>query len=201
MNTFRRYLPWFALAIIALLLVTAAVTLTRPYTFHGSIIQGDYQAPDFNLNDGKGGQFQLAQQRGKVILVFFGFTNCPDVCPTTMADFEQIHQRLGKDAEKVDFVFITVDPDRDTPQVTAQYAARFDPAFYGLSGTEQQLDPVWKAYGVYRQLDKQSPTDTSYNVEHSSQVYAVDPSGNLRLTFVYGTPVDDMLQDVRHLLK
>ncbi len=89
---------------------------------------------------------------------------------------------------------------RDTQQVSAQYAARFDPAFYGLSGTEQQLDPVWKAYGVYRKLDKKSPTDTSYEVEHSTQVYAVDPKGNLRLTFAYGTPVDDILQDVRHLI-
>lgn len=200
MNFSRRLLLWIGLGVLIVLLATAAVTLTRPYVFHGSVIQDTYPAPEFSLTDGKGGQFDLAQQRGKVVLVFFGFTNCPDVCPTTMADFEQIRQRLGKDADKVEFVFITVDPDRDTQQVAAQYAARFDPAFYGLSGTEQQLDPVWKAYGVYRKLDKKSPTDTSYNVDHSSQVYAIDPSGNLRLTFSYGTSVDDMLQDVRHLI-
>src|SRR5512133_879579 len=149
MSPIRRYLPWLGLALLALLLVTAAVTLTRPYTYHGSVIQGTFPAPDFSLPDGKGAQFQLTQQRGKVVLIFFGFTNCPDICPTTMADFEQVRQRLGNDGDKVDFVFVTVDPDRDTPQVTAQYAARFDAAFYGLSGTEQQLDPVWKAYGVY----------------------------------------------------
>jgi protein SCO1 len=201
MNSSRSYLLWSGLALLVLVLVTAAVTLTRPYIFHGSVIQDTYQAPDFSLPDGRGTEFHLAEQRGKVVLIFFGFTNCPDICPTTLADFKQVYQRLGKDADKVDFVYITVDPDRDTPQEIADYAARFEPSFYGLSGTEQQLKPVWKSYGVYRKLDKQSPTDTSYEVEHSTQVYAIDPSGNLRLTFAYGTPVDDILQDVRHLIK
>ncbi len=200
----RRYSLWFGLAVVAGLLVAAAVAslvaAARPYTNHGSVIQQDFKAPDLSLPDGKGESFQLAQQRGKVVVMFFGFTHCPDICPTTMADFARIHQRLGKDAGRVDFVFISVDPDRDTPQITAQYAAKFDPSFVGLSGTEQQLTPVWKAYGVYRQLDKKSPTDTNYNVEHSTQIYLVDPSGNLRITYSYGTPVDDMLQDIRHLL-
>ncbi len=199
----RRYAIWIGLGVLAALLVVAAVTVTRPYNFHGSVIQQPFQAPDFSLAGAKpsGAPFKLSAQRGQVVLIFFGYTHCPDVCPTTMADFEQIHQRLGKDAGRVKFVFITVDPGRDTPQVVSQYAARFDPAFVGLSGTEQQLAPVWKAYGVYHQIDKKSPTDTNYNVEHSTQVYLVDPSGNLRLTYSYGTPVDDILQDVRHLLR
>jgi protein SCO1/2 len=196
----RRYAIWIGLGLLAGLLLVAAVTFTRPYTFRGSAIQQPYQAPDFTLSDGEGVPFQLSAQRGHLVLIFFGYTSCPDVCPTTMDDFKQIRQRLGQDASRVEFVFITVDPTRDTPQVASQYAARFDPTFVGLSGTEQQLDPVWKAYGVYRKLDKANPNDTSYAVEHSTQVYLVDGSGNLRLTYSYGTPTDDILQDIRHLL-
>ncbi len=197
----RRYLIWIGLGLLVALLAVAAVTVNRPYIFHGSAIQQPFQAPDFSLGDGKGGQFHLAGQRGRLVVLFFGYTHCPDVCPTTMADFAQLYQRLGKDAGRVTFVFITVDPGRDTSQVVSQYAARFNPAFVGLSGTEQQLDPVWKAYGVYHQLDKKSPTDTNYTVEHSTQIYLVDTSGDLRLTYSYGTPVDDIFQDMRYLLK
>src|SRR5512133_2586296 len=197
----RRFILWAGLGLLAGLLVAAAVTVSRPYTFHGSVIQQAYRAPDFSLAEGEGSSFHLADQRGKVVLVFFGFTNCPDVCPTTLADFKQIHQRLGKQGDRTEFVFITVDPDRDTPQIASRYAENFDPAFVGLSGTEQQLEPVWKAYGVYRKLDKTSSTDTTYEVEHSTQIYLIDPDGNLRITYSYGTPVDDILQDVRYLLK
>jgi protein SCO1 len=200
MNVLRRSPLWLGLGILVVLLVATAATFAHPYSFHGSVIQDTYPAPDFRLIDNQGRQFQLTQQHGKVVLIFFGFTNCSDICPTTMADFKQISQRLGKDAGKVDFVFITVDPDRDTPQITAQYVAQFDPAFYGLSGTEQELKPVWEGYGVYRKLNRQNPADTSYEVEHSTQIYAIDPSGNLRLTFSYGTSIDNMLQDVRYLI-
>ncbi len=197
----RRYLLFTGLGLLVVLVVAAAVTLNRPYTFRGSLIQPPFPAPDFTLPGGGNAPFHLADQRGRVVLIFFGYTHCPDVCPITMASFEQISQRLGKDASRVDFVFITVDPGRDTIQVSSRYAEGFNASFIGLSGTEQQLTPVWKAYGVYRKLDKTGPTDTNYAVEHSSQVYLIDPSGSLRLTYAYGTPVDDMLQDIRYLLK
>lgn len=197
----RRYFLWIGLALVLGLLLIAAVAANRPYTYRGSVIQPPFPAPDFTLPNGQGGQFSLSGQRDHLVLVFFGYTHCTDVCPTTLANFKQIRQRLGKDADRVQFVFITVDPDRDTPQVSSQYATRFDPTFVGLSGTPQQLEPVWKAYGVYRQLDKTSPTDTNYPVEHSTQVYLVDASGNLRLTYAYGASIDDILSDVRYLLK
>ncbi len=201
----RRSIVWIGLAVLLGfgLIAGASVVLAanRPITLHGSLIQQPFPAPDFTLPDGKGGQFDLAAQRGRPVLIFFGYTSCADVCPATLSEMKQISQRLGQDAKRVDFVFITVDPGRDTIQRTAQYVANFNPDFYGLSGTEQQLDPVWKAYGVYRKLDKTSPTDTSYNVEHSSQVYLIDASGNLRSTYAFGTAVDDMLTDLRALLK
>lgn len=209
----KRYILGISAVLLAALLISAAFTFTRPYTYHGSLIEPPYAAPDFTL-PGKDGAFHLADQSDRVVLVFFGFTHCHDVCPTTLASYNQIHDRLGADADRVKFVFITVDPDRDTPEVTGRYAAGFNPSFIGLSGTEQELAPVWKDYGVYRKIVKDSAGatmanhgqtsgghDMSYKVEHSSQTYLIDPSGNLRLTYSYGAPIDDILQDIRYLLK
>lgn len=197
----RRVLLWMGVGIAAGLLLAAAVWYSRPYTLHGSVIQQAYAAPDFSAVNGQGGDFQLSAQKGKVTLLFFGYTYCPDVCPSTLTDFKQVRKNLGSDASRVNFVFITVDPDRDTPERMAQYVSGFDPAFIGLSGSEVQLTPVWKAYGVYRKLDKASPTDAHYPVEHSTQTYVIDKAGMMRETYAYGTPVEDILQDVRYLLR
>ena len=197
----RKYAIWIGLGILAGLLLVAAVVIQRPYTMHGSVVQPPYPAPDFSLPQAQGNRFQLSSQRGRLVMLFFGFTNCKDVCPITLAQMKQVRARLGKDASRVQVVFITVDPDRDTPQKTAAYAAGFDPSFIGLSGNEQQLDPVWQSYGVYHKLDKTSPTDMNYEVEHSSQMYLIDGKGDLRVTYTYGTPADDILQDIRYLLR
>lgn len=197
----RRYVIGIILALAVVALMIVGTAALRPYTLHGSVIQPASAAPDFSLPLAQGGTFKLSQQRGKVVMLFFGYTNCMDVCPTTLAQWQQIVQRLGADGSRVKVVFITVDPARDTSQVMAQYAAGFNPSFVGLSGSEQQLAPVWQAYGVYRQLDKTSSTDTRYNVEHSTQMYLIDPAGKLRLTYANGTSTDDMLQDVRYLLR
>jgi protein SCO1/2 len=197
----RRYGIWIGIVLVLALAGVGAAAALRPYTLHGSVIDPATPAPDFSLPLAQGGDFKLSDQRGKVVMVFFGFTNCMDICPGTLSQWREIVQRLGADAGKVQVVFITVDPGRDTPAVTARYAAGFDPSFVGLSGSEQQLGPVWQAYGVYHKLDKTSPTDTQYNVEHSTQMYIIDRAGNLRLTYANGTPTDDMLQDVRYLLR
>ena len=199
----RRYVPLIGVGVLAglLLVVLLAATYTRPYTFHGSVIQDPSASPDFTLPDGPTGTFHLGSQRGKLVMIFFGYTNCQDVCPATLNELKLVRRRLGKDADRLQVVFITVDPGRDTPQKTSQYAQGFDPSFTGLSGSETQLDPVWKAYGVYHLLDKKSPTDTNYSVEHSTQIYLVDTFGNLRLTYSSDAPVDDVLQDARNLLR
>lgn len=187
---------------LALGLVLAGVFLiNRPYTYHGSLIQEDYAAPDFALTDDQGSSFRLSEQRGDVVLLFFGYTYCPDVCPTTMSSMRQLQRALGRDAERVKVVFVTVDPERDTPEKTAEYARYFDPSFLGLSGSSEELAGVWKDYGVYAQLNKSAPDDDVYTVDHSSQVYLIDPGGNLRLTYSFGTPVENILEDVRYLLR
>lgn len=198
----RKLVIWLAIGLIFILVLAAGAALAlRPYTLHGSVIQPPAPAADFSLAQPNRAAFSLGAQRGKVVALFFGYTNCTDVCPATLGQFKTIRQRLGGDADRVQFVFITVDPNRDTPEKSAQWAAGFDPSFYGLSGSEAALTPVWQGYGVYHKLDQTSPTDMAYNVEHSDQVYLIDRQGNLRATYPSGTPTDDMLQDIRYLLR
>jgi protein SCO1 len=194
----RKEYLWIGLGLNLGLAAVMIFALARPYHFRGSLIDPPYPAPDFAL-PGQKGDFTLSSQRGSLVLIFFGYTNCPDVCPATLSNMKEIERRLGKDAGRVKFVFITVDPGRDTLERTGQYVSNFSPDFYGLSGSETQLDPVWQAYGVYRSLGDTS--QANYEVEHSTQQYLIDASGNLRVTYAFGTPVDDILSDVRYLLK
>lgn len=197
----RRYFVWILLGIAVGLGITAALLNSLPHTFHGSVIQEKYTAPDFALSDGQGGVFRLSDQRGRLALIFFGYVSCPDVCPTTLSTLKQVRRSLGGDAENVEVVFITVDPARDTPEKVAGYVDSFDPAFHGLSGSEQELAPVWEDYAVYFKLNKANPDDMVYTVDHSSQVYLVDSAGDLRLTYSFGTPAEQILSDVKYLLR
>lgn len=180
--------------LIGLVGVLWVVPAIRPYKFQGSPVNPPFQANDFTLTDQNGKPFQLNEQRGKVVLLFFGYTHCPDICPMTLNNFTQVKQALGTKADRVDFVFITVDPARDTQQVIKSYLNHFDPSFYGLSGTEEQLSPVWKAYGVY-----QLPAGAE-DINHSDQVYTIDPSGKVRLIYSYGITPQAMAEDLRQLL-
>lgn len=192
---------WVVLGVALGLLLAAGAYYFRPYQFHGSVIQEVYAAPDFELQEGEGGSFRLSDQRGNLVLIFFGYTYCPDVCPATLSELKQVRRALGDDGERVQVVFITVDPERDTPEKTAKYAKGFHPSFHGLSGTVAQLEPVWRDYGVFYQLNRDNPQDTVYTVDHSSHVYLVDAEGNLRLTYSFGTPVEQIYEDVRYLLR
>jgi protein SCO1 len=196
-----RNLLWIGLGLLLGLLGVAGFLYFRPHSFHGSLIQEEYAAPDFQLPDGIGGEFRLAEQRGDLVMIFFGYTYCPDVCPATLSELKQVRRALGRDAERVQVVFITVDPARDTPERVAQYARGFDPTFHGLSGSEEQLAPVWKDYAVYFQRNLAGADDTRYTVDHTSHVYLVDAAGNLRLTYSFGTPVEQIFEDVRYLLR
>jgi protein SCO1 len=186
-------------ALLGLVLI-AVLVFARPYTYRGSLIEPPVPAADFTLTSGSGAPFQLSAQHGKLVLIFFGYTTCPDVCPATLGEMKQVRSRLGSQANNVQFVFITVDPQRDTPDRTGKYAAAFDPHFIGLSGSEAELTPVWKDYGVYREIT-QNESAAGYLVNHSARIYLIDPAGSLRLTYTFGTPVDDILEDVRHVLK
>lgn len=191
------------IAAIVIALILAAVigykVFARSYVYQGSLVNPPFQAADFQLIDQNGQPFRLSDQHGKVVLVFFGFTNCPDVCPLTMAKFKQVEAQLGNRNQDVRYVFITVDPGRDSPERIGQFLSRFDPSFIGLSGNLSQLENVWKAYGVYTTAQEVSTTGND-TVSHSDQVYVIDKKGNLRLTYSSDTGAQSMAQDVGYLL-
>jgi protein SCO1/2 len=137
----------------------------------------------------------LSGQQGNAVLLFFGYTSCPDVCPATLAAFKQMRAQLGAAADRVQFVMVTTDPAVDTPAKLSQFLGGIDPALVGLTGSRAELMPVWAAYGVY--VDQVAPGA----VDHTSRLYAVDAAGNLRLTYQADTPPADVAQDVRRLLK
>lgn len=186
-------------ALGALIVLVGLQFVNRPYTFRGSLIDPPVEAADFELLDQHKESFRLSEQKGKVVLVFFGYTNCPDVCPVTLSDYIQIKRNLGEDADNVEFVFITVDPERDTPERLATYISNFDPGFTALSGTRTELEPVWQSYGVYQ--EKQDVGSAAgYLVNHTARTYAIDTNGNWRLTYPFEMDRDAILDDVRHLI-
>jgi protein SCO1/2 len=189
---------------IVVLAIAGAEMFVQAYKFRGSAIDPPVAASNFTLKDQNGQTFQLGDQRGKIVLMFFGYTNCPDVCPTTLLQFKQARAQLGPSgqANRVRFVFITVDPERDTAEKMKTYLGAIDPAIIGLGGSQAELESVWKAYGVYRQKQPgQSPDEYADLIEHSGRVYLIDAQGNLRLTYPFGLQPDDVVQDVTYLLK
>lgn len=183
--------------VIGLILTTQIAP--KEYIYQGSIIEPPVEAFDFELAMAGGESFRLGDQRGKVVLMFFGYANCPDVCPTTLSEFKRVHEALGEDAGQVAFVFVTVDPERDPPEMVAQYARAFNPDFIGLSGAEEELAPIWEEYFVYRNR-VESESASGYLMEHSARVMVIDKHGNLRMTFPFGMADEAMTEDVQHLL-
>ena len=141
--------------IMGLVIATSGWYLLKgDYTFQGSLIDPPVPAADFELTDQYGKPFRLSDQQGKIVFIFFGYTNCPDVCPVTLSDFMKIKQQLGEQAPDVKFVFITVDPERDGQEHLRKYLQRIDPDFIGLSGEHADLERVWDDYGVYQENDR-----------------------------------------------
>jgi protein SCO1 len=188
------------IGLLAGVLLIWGVAFARPYTLRGSEIDPHLPAADITLSRADGSQFTLSDSHGKITLIFFGYTYCPDICPATLADMKRVKAELGQSADGVQFVFITVDPLRDTPERIHSYAIGFDPDFIGLSGSEDDLAEVWKAYFVSRQI-QDTGSAAGYLVDHSTRVYLVDLDQNLRLTYAYGTAAADIAADIRYLLK
>ncbi|CAN5862329.1 SCO family protein [soil metagenome] len=169
-------------------------------TFNAVDMTGADYAKDFSLTDADGKIRTLADFKGKVVVLFFGYTQCPDVCPTTMTEMAQVKQALGADADKLQVLFITVDPARDTPPVMKAYMGAFDPSFVALIPTPEQLTATAKDFkAYYKKVDGTTPT--SYSMDHSAASYLYDPQGRLRLYARYGTGVPAMVADVKALLK
>lgn len=159
----------------------------------------DY-AKDFQLTDHNGQLRSIKDFAGKLVVVFFGYTQCPDVCPTTMAELAEVKKSLGADGDKLQGIFVTVDPARDTPEVLKAYMANFDPTFLALIPTPAQLVALAKDYKVYyKKVD--GPTPTSYTMDHSAGSYVYDMQGRLRLYARYGGGAAALAGDLKLLLK
>jgi protein SCO1/2 len=168
--------------------------------FNAVDLTGADYAKDFSLPDVEGKPRTLADFKGKVVALFFGYTQCPDVCPTTMAELAEVKRQLGADAGKLQVVFITVDPERDTPQVLSAYMANFDPAFVALRPTPDQLAATARDFKVYyKKVDGTKPG--SYTMDHSAATYLYDPQGRLRLYSRYGGGAQPLLSDIKGLMQ
>jgi protein SCO1/2 len=150
------------------------------------------------LTDQNGQRRTLADFKGKVVVVFFGFTHCPDACPTTLSELATVAQNLGPDASRLQVLVVTVDPERDTPEVLRQYVTSFNPTFLGLTGTQEEVTAAAKEFKVYFQ--KQPQPGGSYTVDHSAGTFVLDKEGRLRLFGQYGAGAKALLHDIRVLL-
>lgn len=167
--------------------------------FNGVDITGSDLGPDFRLTDHNGTERTLADFRGKVVTLFFGYTHCPDVCPTTLSDMAKALKELGPDAQRVQVLFVTVDPKRDTPELLKGYVPAFNPTFLGLYGDAVATAKVTKDFKIYA-AERPGSTPESYTVDHSAQSMVFDTKGRLRLMLPYGTPGDKIASDLRILL-
>ena len=186
---------------LAVLLVAALLAGCGPSgpKFKNTDITGADWAQDFALTDQAGKPRTLTDFRGKVVVMFFGYVHCPDVCPTTLAELKSVVEGLGEDGKRVQVLFVTVDPERDTQAVLSQYVPAFHPSFIGLRGSEDQLARTAKEFKVFFQKVPGSRPD-NYTVDHTAGSYVYDPEGRIRLFANHGR-VGELAGDIRRLLK
>jgi len=195
------------LALVVFMVTSAAAAVpghaaTETARLRSGAFEPPRPAPDFTLPAASGAEFRLSRHLGKVVVLTFGYSSCPDVCPTVLAELAQVRERLGAAASRVQVVYVSVDPERDTPARLRGFTEQFDRTFLGLTASMDQLAPVWKAYGVSvarRELPGSKPP--AYLVHHSASVFLIDGAGRLRVMAPFGTPSDDVLHDIRLLLE
>ena len=172
---------------------------TAPAGFKAIDITGAEYARDFDLPDANGRRRTLADFKGRVVVVFFGFTHCPDVCPTTMLELAEVKKSLGPDGERVQGIFITVDPERDTPELLRPYVNNFDPDFVALRGTPEETAALAKNFKVFF-AKVPGKTEGNYTMDHTAASFVFDPKGKIRLYTRYGSGAEVLKSDLRMLL-
>jgi protein SCO1 len=186
-------------AVIATVALGVTACADKP-SFRNTDITGAEFAREFSLTDHNGTRRTLADFKGKAVVVFFGFTQCPDVCPTTMAEMSEVTQQLGEDGKRLQVLFITVDPERDTAALLKQYVPAFNANFLGLTGTVEEVTKVAKEFKVFFQ---KQPTKTpgGYTMDHTANSYVFDAQGKVRLVVKHGLGAAPLVQDLKQLLK
>lgn len=191
------------LAIILIALVAAGVgcqAFAPAYEFKGSVLEPAAPLPDFELNATTGQPFRLSDVKGDIALVYFGYTYCPDVCPLTMADVRQAINGLEQGRDRVHVIFVSVDPERDTPEVLSRYLAAFDPSFIGLTDNFEKVKEVMKPYGAFAEKETAAGSVAGYLVSHSARLYLVNADQNLLLMYPFGFEAEDLRSDLAYLL-
>ena len=180
------------------LLVASAVWPAPAPTFKAGEFSPPRDAPEIALRGSNGSELKLTRYRGKVVLMAFGFTHCAEVCPVTLATLAQVRKKLGAEANELQVVYVTVDPERDSAERMRTYLADFDRSFIGGTGAPEQLAAVRKDYGI---AARKVPMTGGYAIDHSSSVYLIDRGGKLRALMPYGHNADDYVHDVRALFR
>ncbi len=187
-------------ALVALIISIGIYQSILPPAMNGAIIDPPKPMPEFTLQSAHG-PVKLSDFRGRLVVIFFGYTNCTDVCPLTMAALRQAFDTLGDQAGKAQVLFISVDYKRDTPEIVDGYASNFRPDFIGLAGSKEQIDQVTKDYGIYYELGDPDPQTGGYEVGHIDTIQVLDGSGNLILTWTSGFTPDQLASDLKVLIK
>lgn len=209
-NAAQRPLPWFtgSLIVFAAVILLFVLWWLRPQPFHGMLLQSPERATDFSLTASTGAPLRLSDLRGKTVLLFFGYTTCPDVCPLTLAELKHARQLLGDQADQVQVLLLTVDPTHDTPEKLAHYLAVFDDTFLGLTGPVDALRAVATEFGVFfddhvasGHMASPAAAPAALPVAHTSTVVVVDADGYPRLLFPPGMSPADMAADLKQLIR
>ncbi len=196
----RRFSLSVALSAVALSVLGLTACMDPKAAFKGVDITGADYAKELNLPDQNGQVRKIKDFSGKLVVVFFGYTQCPDVCPTTMQELAEVKRLLGADGDKLQAVFVTVDPERDTTELLKAYVENFDPSFVALRPSPEQLPQIAKEFKIYfKRVEGKTPT--SYTMDHSAGSYTFDAQGKVRLFNRYGMGAEALAHDFKLLLK
>lgn len=190
-----------ALLVLLAMLLPGGIARAADGDFKTGVFDPPSVAPDFALAGSNGSPAVLSKYRGKVVALAFGFSYCTRVCPVTLSNLAQVFKQLGPAAADVQVIFVSVDPDRDSPGRLREFLQAFNPTFLGATGTRAQLDAVRQAYGVFATRAPSEDKKLVYEVHHSSSIYLIDRQGKLRLLVPFGTPPQTVTHDITLLLK
>lgn len=186
-------------ALAAALAIAALAACGAPPALHGTSVGEPLPAAPLIATGADGNRYELASEKGRFVLLFFGYTHCPDVCPATLADWARAKRALGNKADAVRFVFVSVDPERDTPAVALAYARQFDSTFVGIAPAITELDAIKKGWGIAA-FKEPTGTEGGYGIAHPAQAFLLDRQGRVTLVYPPGTKVDDLVSDLKQLL-
>lgn len=194
----NRSLLFTLLFMLVALTACATSSPAEEIEWRGAALLTPIPATDFALLNGEGQTVRLSDFRGKIVLLYFGYTFCPDVCPTTLADLAQIQRRLDDQAQNIQVLMVMVDPERDIPEIISPYVKTFHPSFIGLSGTPAEIAAVAEGFGVF--YEPEETGDDYYFIAHTASVFLIDQQGVFRLMYPFGMKTADMITDLQHLL-